>query len=132
MVYKSFVFNFALASLAVSPCYAQKMKAPEVYAAVVSDESTLPTKVKKLTPKFDPVAPDQKESIIQRLKLIETLIRNHGQAYDYRVLTNAQLQKILDELKPVLAPKVEEEKTIPERESTQIEEAPLPQPLGQE
>ncbi len=47
---------------------------------------------------FETVPDPQRDSIAQRLELVERLIRDHGRAYDYRVMTVAQLEKTLAEL----------------------------------
>lgn len=58
---------------------------------------------------FDAVPFSQIEPVIQRLKVIEELIRTQGRAYDYRALTLKQLKGILSQLqsagaKPQSAP----------------------------
>ncbi len=47
---------------------------------------------------FDPVPSDQVEALGRRLKLVETLIQRHGRAYDYRMYTIRDLERILASL----------------------------------
>ncbi len=47
---------------------------------------------------YDPVASDQADSVAGRLKLVERLIRDYGRAYDYRVHTTQELERILNQL----------------------------------
>ena len=44
---------------------------------------------------YDSVPKDQTDLIIRRLRLVEKLITERGKAYDYRVLTNQDLERIL-------------------------------------
>lgn len=64
-----------------------------VTAPVAATQTT--TKVvaapKVVNEKFYPVAADKREQVIARLKLVESLIRESGRAYDYRAMTNSQL-----------------------------------------
>jgi hypothetical protein len=50
--------------------------------------------------KFEPVPPDQVDSIARRLKLVENLLRKHGRAYDYRIHTLKELESIQASLEP--------------------------------
>ncbi|MBI3535805.1 MAG: hypothetical protein HY072_10025 [Deltaproteobacteria bacterium] len=47
---------------------------------------------------FDLVSNDQVDSIANRLKIVETLIRNFKRAYDYRILTTKELELIVKNL----------------------------------
>lgn len=47
---------------------------------------------------YEPVPTDQRTGIASRLKLVDELIRKFGRAYDYRVHTRADLEKIKKEL----------------------------------
>ncbi|MBI4925201.1 MAG: hypothetical protein HY843_04680 [Bdellovibrio sp.] len=47
---------------------------------------------------FDSVSNDQVDSIANRLKIVETLIRNFKRAYDYRILTTKELELIVKNL----------------------------------
>jgi hypothetical protein len=43
---------------------------------------------------FDSVPASQSDAILQRLKIVENLVRKHSRAYDYRTLTLKELQQI--------------------------------------
>ena len=47
---------------------------------------------------FDPVPPTRVDSILKRVKLVETLLKKYGRAYDYRTVTTQDLEKILAQL----------------------------------
>jgi hypothetical protein len=56
---------------------------------------------------YDPVPSDQVNALSQRLKLVDTLIRRHGRAYDYRMHTVRDLEAVLARLEasaPATAP----------------------------
>lgn len=65
---------------------------------------------------FDQVPAGQAESVAQRLKYVEIIIRKYGRAYDYRTMTLRDLQAVLGQLdaasqpstnsKPVILPPV--------------------------
>lgn len=46
----------------------------------------------------DLVPDDQRAPLIKRLRLVETLIREHGLAYDYKTLTTQQLENLVAQL----------------------------------
>ena len=88
---------------------------PEVYAAIENSGSlpdqesmaeVLPApkspraepKASFKAPPFDSVPTEHRASIAKRLALIEGLLLEHGRAYDYRTLTLAQLQALVDHL----------------------------------
>ena len=48
--------------------------------------------------RFDSVPADQRGLIARRMEIAEKLIREYGRAYDYRVVTLAELEKIQSEL----------------------------------
>lgn len=50
------------------------------------------------SPVADLVPDDQKATLIKRLRLVETLIREHGLAYDYKTLTTQQLENLVAQL----------------------------------
>ena len=66
----------------------------------VAQPSKEPAVAKTEAPKpgFDAIPEGYSDTIAERLKLIEKLIRDYGRAYDYRSLTSTQLQSILSEL----------------------------------
>jgi hypothetical protein len=47
---------------------------------------------------YTPVPSDQRDSIANRLKLVEQLLRRHGRAYDYRIHTTQDLSQLLTKL----------------------------------
>ena len=48
--------------------------------------------------KFDPVPPTRVDSILKRVKLVETILKKYGRAYDYRTVSSQDLEKILAQL----------------------------------
>ena len=54
---------------------------------------------------FDPVQKNQVESIAGRLGLVQKLLLKHHRAYDYRLLTKAELETILKDLDREQKPK---------------------------
>jgi len=52
---------------------------------------------------FDSVPASQSEAILQRLKIVENLVRNYGRAYDYRTHTLKELQLIQSTLESTAA-----------------------------
>lgn len=73
--------------------------APEVYAA--TEEGSAAPRETPNTTAFDVVPSDQTDALIKRLKLVETLIKRYGRAYDYRVLTTKDLEGLLAKLEAV-------------------------------
>lgn len=47
---------------------------------------------------YDSVPGDQKDAVLKRIRLVETLVAKYGRAYDYRAYTIAQLEKALNRL----------------------------------
>ncbi|MBC7690809.1 MAG: hypothetical protein H7222_03505 [Methylotenera sp.] len=47
---------------------------------------------------FDQVPPQQTESILRRLKLVEMILKSSGRAYDYRMHTTRELEGVLNHL----------------------------------
>lgn len=102
-----------------------KSKTPEIYSATEEETVTLPPQPaesqrkprqslsKKMgatektgkSSSFDIVPPDQKGPILNRLILVEKLIREHGRAYDYRAYTTQELEQFLNTIQdPALPP----------------------------
>jgi len=75
------------------------MNRPQAYARLKKKNSKLKlVSTRSESQSFDPVPPAQAESIAQRLKLVEILIRKYGRAYDYRMHTLRDLESILMQL----------------------------------
>ncbi len=74
----------------------------EIYSAMEPEPTAGSRTPKKQTLKnvdqFETVPASQREPISRRLKLIEKLIVEHGRAYDYRTVTIAELNAILQHL----------------------------------
>ena len=59
---------------------------------------------------YEPVPSEKRDYLARRLQVIERLIREHGRAYDYRIHTTAELEKILHKLEQPVS-EVQEETT---------------------
>lgn len=68
----------------------------ESYSAIVPDIAVQKTD-KRVS--YDPIASEHRDSIANRLKLVEILVREYGRAYDYRVLTTQELEAIVADLR---------------------------------
>jgi hypothetical protein len=96
-----FLLIFLLCSSLFPSSVLAKKKQLETYSAteaVQMDEQKKTPPLNFFSPQqaqFDRVPPAQKKSILNRLVLIEKLIRDQGRAYDYRVHTTQELIKIL-------------------------------------
>ena len=124
----------ALSILSTPLQAAKKTKAPEIYSAVEDEVDPSPSapkaqakapratpkaqaanpnpvKAEKAEPLFDQVPAEQVEGIANRLKLIDTLLRKYGRAYDYRTHTFKELEKILAQLEG--PPPADAEPTLP-------------------
>jgi hypothetical protein len=79
----------------VADAKALPAKAPAAASFAVKAESAVPAKV---APGYDPVPSEQRDSMVRRLQLVQQLIEKHARAYDYRMHTVGDLQKILASL----------------------------------
>ena len=91
--------------------------APIQAAAPAAVPAQAPTVIASGHDGFDPVPSSQRGAIAKRLKLVERLILEHGRAYDYRLLTNAELETIL--------------RTLEKSESSKAAPATTPQAAAQ-
>ena len=60
-----------------------------------------PVAARGIMSNYDAVPAEQIEPLAKRLKLVEAIMRLHGRAYDYRVITIHDLELILASLEPV-------------------------------
>jgi hypothetical protein len=72
----------------------QKQKTPRAVASAASAKANKPVAVTAKAVAFDVVPADQSNAILERLKIVEELIRKYGRAYDYRTHTLKELQLI--------------------------------------
>ncbi len=74
---------------------------------------------------FDLVPSDQMHPLVRRIHLVEEIVRKHARAYDYRIHTIAELEKILAELDAAAAgqpaPKAPEQQPAAQQPSQQSE-----------
>jgi len=92
-------------TIKTAPAIAQPVAAPMPERPQIVEQS-LQKKVSftsQLPAVFDPVPAKYVDTVAKRLDLVARLIREHGRAYDYRVLTAKELEQILSSLK-VIAP----------------------------
>jgi chemotaxis protein histidine kinase CheA len=85
------------ASTTVAAAAAAIPTAPAATAvAPVANAAPAPKSAKQA---FDRVPRDQVEPLLERLQLVQEIIRHYGRAYDYRVYTVRELENILNRLK---------------------------------
>lgn len=90
---RGYIHGYIMMLIATTSAPGVGHAALEVYPAV-EREPPAPTPAIP----FDPVPSQHRDSIAARLRIVETLIREHGRAYDYRTLTTQELQALKAEL----------------------------------
>jgi len=82
----------------------------ETYTAMESPQAAAEANSRGVAPKpvgwgvYDKVPPNYRELMLDRLEIVKALIRDHGRAYDYRIHTKRDLEKVLADLGPALPP----------------------------
>ncbi len=93
-----------------SPAPAAPVASTQTQPATLKTDTVTTSAVVKSGPakntneKFFPVAPEKREQVVARLKIIAALIRESGRAYDYRAMTTAQLETELKSVRAAAAP----------------------------
>jgi hypothetical protein len=81
------------ATQAAPAAKAHKAAKPQAAAPATPVAASVP-KAASSAPTFDAVPASQSEAILQRLKIVENLVRKYGRAYDYRTHTLKELELI--------------------------------------
>lgn len=76
----------------------------ETVPAIPSAKPVAAATARLATASFDTVPAGQSDAILQRLKIVENLVRKYGRAYDYRAHTLKELQLIQSTLESTAAP----------------------------